>query len=238
MSVSDVLNRIREEGVKFVDYRFTDTRGKEQHVTVPAHAVDEEVFESGKMFDGSSISGWKGINESDMILMPEASTAIMDPFSDEPTLNVRCDVIEPSTMQGYERCPRSLAKRAEAYMQSTGIADQAFFGPEPEFFVFDHATWGDDMGGAFYRIDSEEAAWNTGKDYDEGNIGHRPGVKAVTFRCLRWTRCTTCAPPCARRWKRWASLRKCTTTKSAPPVSAKSAPSSTPWCVAPTRTRS
>jgi len=181
MSVSDVLNKIKEEGVKFVDYRFTDTQGKEQHVTVPSHTLNEELFETGKMFDGSSIAGWKGINESDMILLPEAATAVMDPFSDEPTLNIRCDVIEPSTMQGYERDPRSLAKRAEAYMQSTGIADVAYFGPEPEFFVFDHVAWGDSMDGAFYKVESEEAAWNTGKDYDEGNIGHRPGVKGGYF---------------------------------------------------------
>ncbi len=181
MSVSDVLSKIKEEGVKFVDYRFTDTRGKEQHVTVPSHAVDEEIFETGKMFDGSSIAGWKGINESDMILMPEAETAVMDPFSDEPTLNIRCDVIEPSTMQGYERDPRSLAKRAEAYMQSTGIADTAYFGPEPEFFVFDHVTWGDHINNAFYKVESEEGDWNSGRDYDEGNIGHRPGVKGGYF---------------------------------------------------------
>ncbi|MCU0935552.1 MAG: glutamine synthetase beta-grasp domain-containing protein, partial [Gammaproteobacteria bacterium] len=142
MTADDVLKTIQEKGVKFVDLRFTDTRGKEQHVTMPAHAVDSDMFEDGKMFDGSSIAGWKGIQESDMILMPEAGTAVMDPFSDEPTLIVRCDIIEPSTMQGYDRDPRSLAKRAEAYLKSTGIADTAFFGPEPEFFIFDDVRWG------------------------------------------------------------------------------------------------
>src|SRR5690606_12951306 len=133
MSAADVLKLIKEKGVKFVDLRLTDTRGKEQHVTVPASTVDESFFEDGKMFDGSSIAGWKGINESDMILMPDTSTAVLDVFTEEPTLILRCDVIEPSTMQGYSRDPRSLAKRAEAYLKSTGIADSAYFGPENEF---------------------------------------------------------------------------------------------------------
>ncbi|RMG50729.1 MAG: glutamate--ammonia ligase [Gammaproteobacteria bacterium] len=181
MSASDVLKMMQENDVKFVDLRFTDTRGKEQHVTVPAHTVDESLFEEGKMFDGSSIAGWKGINESDMILMPDASTAVMDPFFADSTLIVRCDIIEPSTMQGYERDPRSVAKRAEEYMKSTGIADTAFFGPEPEFFVFDDVRWGDDISGAFYQVDSEEASWNAEKVYEDGNIGHRPGPKGGYF---------------------------------------------------------
>ena len=142
MSANAAMSLIEEHDVKFVDLRFTDTRGKEQHVTMPAHALDDAVFEDGKMFDGSSISGWKGINESDMILMPDASTAVMDLFSDEPTLILRCDVIEPNTMQGYVRDPRSLAKRAEAWLKSTGVADTAYFGPENEFFIFDDVRWG------------------------------------------------------------------------------------------------
>ena len=136
MSSTDILKLIEDKNVKFVDLRFTDTRGKEQHVTVPSHAVDEGFLEGGKMFDGSSIAGWKGINDSDMILMPDASTAVLDIFTEEATLNLRCDVVEPLTMQGYDRCPRSLAKRAQEYMRSTGIADEAYFGPENEFFVF------------------------------------------------------------------------------------------------------
>ncbi len=181
MSASDVMKMMQENDVKFVDLRFTDTRGKEQHVTVPAHTVDESLFEDGKMFDGSSIAGWKGINESDMILMPDPSTAVMDPFFADSTLIIRCDIIEPSTMQGYERDPRSVAKRAEEYMRSTGIADTAFFGPEPEFFVFDDVRWGDDISGAFYQIDSDEASWNAEKVYEDGNIGHRPGPKGGYF---------------------------------------------------------
>jgi glutamine synthetase len=131
MGAKKVLKMIEENDVKWVDFRFTDTRGKEQHVTVPASTVEEDLFEEGKMFDGSSIAGWKGINESDMILMPDASTAVLDPFTDDATVNLRCDILEPSTMEGYERDPRSVAKRAEAYLKSTGIADTAFFGPEP-----------------------------------------------------------------------------------------------------------
>ena len=181
MSGADVIKMIKDKKVKFVDFRFTDTKGKEQHVSVPASTVDAELFEHGKMFDGSSISGWKGIQESDMILMPEAATAVMDPFMEEPTLLLRCDVVEPSTMQGYERCPRSLAKRAEAYLKSTGIADTAFFGPEAEFFIFDDVRWGADISGSFVKIDSEEASWNTEKVYEGGNLGHRPTVKGGYF---------------------------------------------------------
>ena len=177
----EVLQIIKDKEVRYVDFRFADTRGKEQHVTVPATTIDEDLFEDGKMFDGSSIAGWKGINESDMILMPDADTAVLDPFFDDTTLVLRCDIIEPTTMQGYERDPRSIAKRAEAYLKSTGIADTAFFGPENEFFVFDDVRWGANMQGAFYKIDSEEAGWNSEKVYEDGNIGHRPGVKGGYF---------------------------------------------------------
>jgi glutamine synthetase len=175
------LQIIKEKEVRYVDLRFADTRGKEQHVTVPASTIDETAFEEGKMFDGSSIAGWKGINESDMILMLDASTAVMDPFFDDPTLIVRCDIVEPATMQGYERDPRSIAKRAEAYMKSAGIADTALFGPENEFFIFDDVRWGADMAGSFYKVDSEEAGWNSEKVYEDGNIGHRPGIKGGYF---------------------------------------------------------
>ncbi len=177
----NVMKMMEDNGVKFIDFRFTDTHGKQQHVSVPHHQVNEATFTDGKMFDGSSITGWKGINESDMILMPDASTALMDPFSDEPTLILTCDIVEPATGEGYERDPRSVAKRAEAYLKSTGLADTAFFGPEPEFFVLDDVKWGINMAGAFYKVDAEEAEWNSAKSYDEGNTGHRPGVKGGYF---------------------------------------------------------
>ena len=181
MSAESVLKTIKSEDVKYIDLRFTDTRGKEQHVTFPVSQFDEDTFESGKMFDGSSIAGWKGIHESDMILKPDTSTAVIDPFFNDKTLIIRCDIIEPATGQGYERDPRSLAKRAEAYLKSTGIADTAFFGPEPEFFIFDDVRHGQEMRGGFYQIDSEEGAWNTGKKYEGGNSGHRPTVKGGYF---------------------------------------------------------
>ncbi|MDE2091875.1 MAG: type I glutamate--ammonia ligase, partial [Gammaproteobacteria bacterium] len=154
---------------------------KEQHVTVPSRYVNSEFFVEGKMFDGSSIAGWKGINESDMILMPDASTAVLDPFFADATVNIRCDIIEPATMQGYERDPRSLAKRAEAYLRSTGIAESALFGPENEFFIFDSVRYGNDMRGCFYAIDSVQGAWSSGTEYTEGNRGHRPGIKGGYF---------------------------------------------------------
>ena len=181
MSASDVLNTIKEYGVKFVDFRFTDTKGKEQHVSIPSHRLNEDSFSEGQMFDGSSVSGWKGINESDMILMPDASTAVLDPFTDEPSINITCDIVEPATGEGYERDPRSIANRAEAYLKASGIADTAYFGPENEFFVFDDVKWTTEMGHCSYQIDSEEAEWNSGKSYEDGNIGHRPGVKGGYF---------------------------------------------------------
>ena len=181
MTPSEVQGLIKDNDIKFIDLRFTDTKGKEQHVTVPARAADDDFFEDGKMFDGSSISGWKGINESDMILLPDAASAVLDIFSEDSTINLRCNVIEPTTMQGYDRCPRSLADRAEAYLKSTGVADAAFFGPENEFFVFDDVRWDDSMQGAFYSVDSSEGAWNTSRSYDDGNTGHRPTVKGGYF---------------------------------------------------------
>ncbi len=178
---AEVLSILKEKEVKFVDLRFTDTRGKEQHVSVPAHTIDQSFFEDGKMFDGSSIAGWKGINESDMVLMPDPDSAVIDPFFEETTLILRCDVLEPSTMQGYERDPRSIAKRAEAYLKSTGIGDKALFGPENEFFIFDDVRFGTSMQGSFFEINSAEAAWSSGKQYEGGNRAHRPGVKGGYF---------------------------------------------------------
>ncbi len=176
-----VLDLIKSSEAKFVDLRFTDTKGKEQHVTIPSRDVNTAFFKEGKMFDGSSIAGWKGINESDMVLMPDADTAVVDPFFEEPTVNLRCDIVEPTTMQGYERDPRSVGRRAEEYLKSTGIADVAYFGPEPEFFIFDDVRWGSDMSGSFVKVDSEEAAWNTERVYEGGNMGHRPGIKGGYF---------------------------------------------------------
>ena len=154
LTVKDVLQMIKDHDVKFVDLRFTDTRGKEQHVSVPAKYVGEDKFEEGHAFDGSSIAGWKGIQASDMLLMPDPATAYLDPFMDENTLILTCDVVEPTDGKGYDRDPRSIAKRAEAYLQSSGAGDTAYFGPEPEFFVFDSVNWQIDMSGCFVKINS------------------------------------------------------------------------------------
>ena len=162
MSAKDVMKMIKDQDVKFIDFRFTDTIGKEQHVSVPTHTVDIEKLEDGQMFDGSSISGWKDINDSDMVLVPVTETAILDPFTEEVTLNIRCNIVDPSDMKGYVKDPRSIAARAEAYLKDSGIGDTAYFGNEPEFFVFDSVKWdaGFGLGKAFYEISSEEAAWS------------------------------------------------------------------------------
>ena len=180
MSIHDVLTLIEENDIEFVDLRFTDTLGKEQHVSVRARCVDEQFFTDGKMFDGSSIAGWRAINKSDMVLMPDPSSAVLDPFAEAETLIIRCDVLEPN-MTPYSRDPRSVAKRAEEYLKSTGIADTCYVGPEPEFFVFDDVRWGVQMDETFFSIDAEEAGWNSGAAYDHGNSGHRPGVKGGYF---------------------------------------------------------
>ena len=200
MKVDDVLKLIKDREARFCDLRFTDTRGKEQHVTVPTRLVNEDFFTDGKMFDGSSIGGWKGIAESDMILMPDPSTAVIDPFYEETTVLLRCDIVEPTTMQGYSRDPRSLAHRAEAYLKSTGIADTALFGPENEFFIFDSVRWTNEMNGCSYHVDSVQGAWNSGAEFVGGNLGHRPGVKGGyfpvppmdRFQDLRTAMCMAC----------------------------------------------
>jgi glutamine synthetase type I len=181
MSVANVMKLIIDNDIKFVDFRFTDTRGKEQHTTVPVSAFDEDKFTEGHAFDGSSIAGWKGIQASDMQLMPDPSTANIDPFMDEPTLILTCDVVDPTDGKGYDRDPRSIANRAEAYLKSSGIGDTAYFGPEPEFFIFDSVAWDIGMGGSSVKINSEEAAWQSGDTFEGGNTGHRPKVKGGYF---------------------------------------------------------
>lgn len=178
---NDILNLIKEEEIRYIDLRFTDPKGKEHNVTTPVSQVDEDFFENGKMFDGSSIEGWKTINESDMVLMPDPETAFIDPFFEDKTLCITCDIIEPATLQNYGRDPRTLAKRAEAYLVSTGIADTAYFGPENEFFVFDDVKYKTTPFGTMYEVDSYEASKNGDKSYPDGNTGHRPGLKGGYF---------------------------------------------------------
>ncbi|MDR3518273.1 MAG: type I glutamate--ammonia ligase [Azospirillaceae bacterium] len=179
--VSKVFDLIKEHDVKYVDLRFTDPRGKLQHTAQHVSTITEEVFTDGIMFDGSSIAGWKAINESDMILQLDAATAVLDPFSAQPSLNIFCDVWEPSTGQPYKRDPRSIAKAAEKYMASIGIGDTAYFGPEAEFFVFDDVRFDVSMNHVFYQVDSEEGPYTSGKAYPDGNLAHRPAVKGGYF---------------------------------------------------------
>jgi len=173
----DVIKMIAEGEYAFVDFRFTDTLGREHHTTVPARAVDEDKLETGHAFDGSSLPGWKGIEASDMMLIPDPSTARRDPFREEPTLILTCDVVEPSDLTGYARDPRSLAKRAEAWLKSSGLGDVVYVGPEPEFFVFDGIRWHDDMSGSFVNISSDEGHWSSAAKIEGGNHGYRPGIK-------------------------------------------------------------
>lgn len=180
-SPADVLQMVKDNDVKFVDYRLTDTRGKEQHISVPAHQLTEDTFEDGQAFDGSSMDGWKGIEASDMILMPDPETAHMDPFREQNTLVLTCDVLEPDTGKGYSRDPRSLAHRAENYLKSTGIGDTAYFGPEPEFFIFDGITYGNEPHNTFFKISCEEGPWASKTEFEGGNLGHRAPFKGGYF---------------------------------------------------------
>jgi glutamine synthetase type I len=181
MSVADVMKKIKSNNIKFVDLRFTDTKGKEQHVTVPVSAFDKSKFSDGHAFDGSSVAGWKGINASDMLLFPDPMTANVDPFMEEPTLLLTCNVVDPTDGKGYDRDPRTIADRAEKYLKTTGIGDTIYFGPEPEFFVFDSITWDSNMSGSSVKISSEEASWDSNTEHDGGNVGHRPAVKGGYF---------------------------------------------------------
>lgn len=197
---SHLKKLIEEHRIEFADLRFTDLRGKEHHITLPTSKIDDNFFKTGKVFDGSSLCGWQTINKSDLILMPEA-TGILDPFCHSPTLIIRCDVYDPRTKAPYNRDPRSLAKRAETYLKATQIADECFFGQEVEFFIFDDVRWHSSMNGCFYKIESNEAAWNSGKEMADGNMGHRPNIKGGYFPVppvdsshdLRSTMCNTLA---------------------------------------------
>ncbi len=180
-SAADILNLIKEKDIKFVDTRFTDPRGKWHHVTFDLSLVDEDFLDNGTMFDGSSIAGWKSINESDMLLKPDLDTAVIDPFFAQTTLILVCDVLEPLTGQSYPRCPRSIAKAAESYVNSSGIGDTTYFGPEAEFFVFDDVRFDVQTNKSFYFLDSKEGSYNSGTEYEGGNQGHRPRVKGGYF---------------------------------------------------------
>lgn len=177
----EIMKMMKERDVEFVDLRFTDTAGKLQHVTFDKSMVDDDFFTDGQMFDGSSIAGWKAINESDMTLMPDTATAIIDPFFQQTTLAVMCDILDPITGQAYDRDPRTTAKKAESYLQQSGVGETAYFGPEAEFFIFDDVRWNTAAHNTGYSFDSTELPANTGKSYEMGNMGHRPGPKGGYF---------------------------------------------------------
>jgi glutamine synthetase len=179
--ISKAMDMIKENDVEYVDLRFTDPRGKWQHTAQHVSTVNEDFFTDGIMFDGSSIAGWKAINESDMTLMPDPATAVMDPFTAQPQMILFCDILEPSTGEPYGRDPRSVAKKALAHVESTGIGDTVYFGPEAEFFVFDDVRYEVSMNRVFYEIDSDEGPYNSGNEFPEGNFGHRPGIKGGYF---------------------------------------------------------
>ena len=180
-SVKTALKLIKDEEVEYVDIRFTDPRGKLQHVTLVADLVDEDFFSEGFMFDGSSIAGWKSIDQSDMKLIPDASSVYIDPFYAEKTMCVHCNVVEPDTGESYSRDPRSTAIKAEAYLKSTGIGDTSYWGPEAEFFLFDDVRYAVTMNKVSFQVDAIDGAWNTDASFDGANSGHRPGVKGGYF---------------------------------------------------------
>jgi glutamine synthetase len=181
MSTEALLKMIKDEDVAYVDIRFTDPRGKLQHVTVMSDQVDEDFLEEGFMFDGSSIAGWKSIEASDMKLMPDTDSAYIDPFYAEKTVCVHCSVVEPDTGEPYNRDPRGTAAKAEAYLLSSGIGDVAYFGPEAEFFLFDDVRYSVSPNKVSYEVDADHAAWNTDTDFEMGNLGHRPTYKGGYF---------------------------------------------------------
>ena len=191
-TVADVMKMVKENEVKFVDFRFTDTRGKQQHTTVPVSHFDEDKFASGHAFDGSSIAGWKGIEASDMLLMPDPNTANIDPFFEETTIIMNCDVVEPADGKAYDRDPRSIAKRAEAYLKASGIGDTAFFGPEPEFFIFDGVRWSTEPN----NTTSTKPPGTAAPSSKAATAATVPPPRAVTSPCLRSIARKTCALKC------------------------------------------
>jgi glutamine synthetase len=180
-SGSKIRKLIDENKVEFVDLRFCDLRGKEHHVTLPQNKIDENFFKFGKAFDGSSLCGWQDINKSDLLLMPDVDTALLDIFTEVPTLIIRCDVFDPDTRAPYPKDPRGVTRRAEQYLRDSGIAEVCNFGQEVEFFIFDNIRWDIQINGCFYEIDAEEASWNSGTLMEQGNLGHRPRIKGGYF---------------------------------------------------------
>jgi glutamine synthetase len=221
-SAKDILARIKEEEIEWVDLRFTDPKGKWQHLTMVSSVLGEDELEDGLMFDGSSIEGWKAINESDMILKPDLDSVYVDPFSATPMLIINCDIVEPSTGELYARDPRSTAKRAEAFLKTTGIGDTIYVGPEAEFFLFDDVKFYDGYDGNGFKIDDIELPTNTAKEYEAGNLATVRAPRAAISPSLRSTAASTSAAKWSRPCSKWACPATSTTTKW-PPRSTNSA---------------
>jgi len=233
-NADEVLKFIKDEGVEFVDVRFIDLPGVMQHFTVPAQSFGS-AFSEGLMFDGSSIRGFQAIHESDMKLMPDPTTAFIDPFRAAKTLIVSHSILDPFTDEPYSRDPRGIAAKAEAYLTSTGIADTVYFGPEAEFYIFDDVRFETRQNAGYYYLDSVEGAWNSGRERMAATSATRPVTRAATSPCPR----SITSPICATRWcrpcSRWASMSSAPTTRSAPAARRRSTTASTPSSARPTR---
>ena len=230
----EVLSMVEDEGVEFVDLRFCDLPGVMQHVSIPATVLDEGQFEEGHAFDGSSVRGFQQIQESDMVLVADPNTAYLDPFRARKTLVLHCDVADPVTGERYSRDPRHVAKKAEEYLFSTGIADTAYFGPEPEFFIFDDVRFETTGNASFYKVESVEGQWNTGPGRGPATSATSPGRRRGTSRRRRWITTRICARRWRRRCTRSGSRPSCTTTRSPRAARARSASASTPCSAWPT----
>jgi glutamine synthetase len=212
-SAKDIIKRIKDEEIEWVDVRFTDPKGKWQHLTMCAGVIGEDELEDGLMFDGSSIEGWKAINESDMILKPDLDAVYVDPFSATPMMIIFCDIVEPSTGELYSRDPRSTAKRAEAYLKTTGIGDTVYVGPEAEFFMFDDVRFENSYNTSYYKIDDIELPTNTGTTYESGNMGHRPRAKGGYFPVAPVDSAMDIRGEMVRPCSKWACLATSITMK-------------------------
>jgi len=231
---SEVLSYIKENDVKFLDIRFTDLPGVQQHFNIPASTVDEDFFVNGQLFDGSSIRGFASIHESDMQLIPDVTTAYIDSFREASTLVMIFDIYNPRTGEIYSKDPRQVAKNAEKYLASTGIADTAFFAPEAEFYIFDDVRYSVTAGESFYKVDSEEAAWNTGREEEGGNLGNKTPYKGGYFPVSPVDKTADLRDDITLKLSTPASSSSARTTRSAPQASRRSTTASTPWCTRPT----
>ena len=218
-TVADVMKMVEDSGARMIDLRFCDLPGTWQHFTVPLVEFDEKLFSEGTGFDGSSIRGFQSIEESDMLVVPDPTTAFIDPFFTHPTVTMTCDIVDPGTSGPYRRDPRYIAKKAEAFLKETGIADVSFWGPELEFFIFDSVRFDQNSHSGYYFIDSDEGTWNSGAERNldgELNLGNKPRLKEATSPCRPPTRSRTSAPPWWRSWTSWASTSRSTTTRWPP----------------------